>query len=269
MIDHKEGETDFRSKKHFDSMVSGEWRHEPARRVGERVDYGRPAPGAKENASSPLARSRCHWTARTTNRVFAIPFQRRISFRTYKYFFHPIYDTPFSLGIALPTDYGMYEIVAEEEVKLSSANGKRRTGWPTRATLPRHAPALIAFLFFSFQCPTFFAAKTGPCIRTGKRVGRLGRLLSLFAFAFANADRFRRFCRVYCEYHYPEYRDFDTAEEQVVHFLNRATQPAWKWKSVRPRPLDQNVYMGEFSRIRLPNRRSAKPDLPSLPPPSE
>lgn len=53
------------------------------------------------------------------------------------------------------------------------------------------------------------------------------------------------FCRVYCEYHYPEYRDLDAAEEQVVHFLNRATQPAWKWKSVRPRPLDQNVYLGE------------------------
>lgn len=52
--------------------------------------------------------------------------QRRIGSYSYKYFFHPIYDTPFSLGIALPMDYGIYEVIAEEEVKLSSVNGKCR-----------------------------------------------------------------------------------------------------------------------------------------------
>lgn len=51
---------------------------------------------------------------------------------------------------------------------------------------------------------------------------------------------------VYCEYHYPGYRDFNSPEEQVLHFLKRATQPGWKWMSMRPRPLDQNLYLSWF-----------------------
>lgn len=79
-------------------------------------------------------------------------FQRRVSFRTYKYFFHPIYETPFSLGIALPADYGMYEIVAEEEVKLSSANGKPPL--PPSATL--YVSIVARRIRFSFTPPFFF-----------------------------------------------------------------------------------------------------------------
>lgn len=51
-------------------------------------------------------------------------FQRRVNIRRQKYFYHPIDDTPFSLGLALPDGYGMYEVVAEEEIKLSHINGK-------------------------------------------------------------------------------------------------------------------------------------------------
>lgn len=57
---------------------------------------------------------------------------------------------------------------------------------------------------------------------------------------------------VYCEYNslydYAKEREsssesapgdtetnFDTAEEQVLHFLSRAGRPRWKWMSVRPR----------------------------------
>ncbi|XP_065212040.1 voltage-dependent calcium channel subunit alpha-2/delta-3 isoform X2 [Planococcus citri] len=120
---------------------------------------------------------------------------KRITFRSYKYFFHPIYDTPFSLGIALPNDYGMYEILAEEEVKRSPVN-----------------------------VTDFFQGSNWK----------------------VHPDW------VYCEYHYPAYRDFYSPEEQVLHFLKRATQPGWKWMSMRPRPLDQNLYLGED----LPTRNS-------------
>ncbi|XP_050524029.1 voltage-dependent calcium channel subunit alpha-2/delta-3 isoform X2 [Daktulosphaira vitifoliae] len=47
---------------------------------------------------------------------------RRVTTRKYKYFYHPIKDTPFSLGIALPDSYGMYEVLGEEEIKLTQFN---------------------------------------------------------------------------------------------------------------------------------------------------
>ncbi|XP_050440544.1 voltage-dependent calcium channel subunit alpha-2/delta-3 isoform X2 [Adelges cooleyi] len=47
---------------------------------------------------------------------------RRVTTRKYKYFYHPIEDTPFTLGIALPEGYGMYEVLGEEEIKLTQFN---------------------------------------------------------------------------------------------------------------------------------------------------
>ncbi|XP_027839354.1 voltage-dependent calcium channel subunit alpha-2/delta-3 isoform X4 [Aphis gossypii] len=47
---------------------------------------------------------------------------RRVSTRKYKYFYHSIEDTPYSLGIALPESYGMYELLGEEEIKLTQFN---------------------------------------------------------------------------------------------------------------------------------------------------
>ena len=47
---------------------------------------------------------------------------QRVATRRNKYFYNPIYGTPFSLALALPEGYGMYETVGEEEIKRSTVN---------------------------------------------------------------------------------------------------------------------------------------------------
>ncbi|XP_075214887.1 voltage-dependent calcium channel subunit stolid [Lycorma delicatula] len=47
---------------------------------------------------------------------------RRVTTRRHKYFHHPIEGTPFSLGLAMPDGYGMYEVVGQQEIKLSPIN---------------------------------------------------------------------------------------------------------------------------------------------------
>ncbi|GJQ67510.1 hypothetical protein Trydic_g5143 [Trypoxylus dichotomus] len=47
---------------------------------------------------------------------------KRVTTRRHKYFYNPIEGTPFSLGLALPEGYGMYELVAEQEIKHSQKN---------------------------------------------------------------------------------------------------------------------------------------------------
>lgn len=44
--------------------------------------------------------------------------------RRHKYFYIPIEGTPFSLGLALPEGYGMYEFLAEQEIKHAKFNGE-------------------------------------------------------------------------------------------------------------------------------------------------
>ncbi|XP_059481802.1 voltage-dependent calcium channel subunit alpha-2/delta-3 isoform X2 [Neocloeon triangulifer] len=48
--------------------------------------------------------------------------QRRVASRRQKYFYKGIDGTPFTLGIALPEGYGMHEVLAEQEIKLSKVN---------------------------------------------------------------------------------------------------------------------------------------------------
>ncbi|KOB73141.1 putative voltage-gated calcium channel alpha2-delta subunit 1, partial [Operophtera brumata] len=42
---------------------------------------------------------------------------------------------------------------------------------------------------------------------------------------------------VYCEYASTSEQTFNSPEEQLLHFLNRAGKPGWKWMSLRPRAL--------------------------------
>jgi len=53
-----------------------------------------------------------------------IDFQKRVTIRRHNYFYKPIDGTPFSLGLALPEGYGMFELQAEQEIKLAIINGK-------------------------------------------------------------------------------------------------------------------------------------------------
>lgn len=53
-----------------------------------------------------------------------IDLQKRVTIRRHNYFYKPIEGTPFSLGLALPEGYGMFEVRAEKEIKLAIVNGK-------------------------------------------------------------------------------------------------------------------------------------------------
>merc|ERR1719362_2411204 len=47
---------------------------------------------------------------------------KRATVRTQDYFYHPVSNTPFSLGIALPRDHGKYRVKGEIEVSLAKFN---------------------------------------------------------------------------------------------------------------------------------------------------
>lgn len=87
MIDQKEGETELNVKVHYDNVVSIV--------IVEKVVF-----------------YYCLYI-----------LQRRVATRRYKYFYNPIEGTPFSLGLAIPEGYGMYELLAEQEIKHSQKNG--------------------------------------------------------------------------------------------------------------------------------------------------
>ncbi|XP_076758290.1 voltage-dependent calcium channel subunit stolid isoform X2 [Xylocopa sonorina] len=47
---------------------------------------------------------------------------RRVTIRRHNYFYKPIEGTPLSLGIALPEGYGMFQVLAEQEIKHAIIN---------------------------------------------------------------------------------------------------------------------------------------------------
>ena len=52
-----------------------------------------------------------------------LSIQKRATIRTQEYFYHQISNTPFSLGIALPRDYGRYRVDGKTEVLLETPKG--------------------------------------------------------------------------------------------------------------------------------------------------
>jgi hypothetical protein len=54
---------------------------------------------------------------------FFISLQKRVTTQSHKYFYNAIEGTPFSLGLAIPEGYGMYEVLGEQEIKHSHTNG--------------------------------------------------------------------------------------------------------------------------------------------------
>ena len=50
--------------------------------------------------------------------------QKRGTVRTQDYFYHPLVNTPFTLGIAMPRDYGKYRVEGQVEIALADFNGK-------------------------------------------------------------------------------------------------------------------------------------------------
>ena len=59
------------------------------------------------------------------NYILLLHLQKRGTVRTQDYSYHPISNTPFTLGIALPRDYGRYRVKGEIEVSLAKFNSKK------------------------------------------------------------------------------------------------------------------------------------------------
>lgn len=133
-------------------------------------------------------------------------FQKRATVRTQDYFYHPLSNTPFTLGIALPRDYGKYRIKGEVEVTLAKFNSKSKIAIQNEANRPlKH----VSFSCFSVS--------------------------DMFA-----GDHWRLHPDwVFCEYNYAgtEGREFDSPEDNMKHFFVRTQQKDWTWGTPNVLPL--------------------------------
>ena len=88
--------------------------------------------------------------------------QKRATIRTQDYSYHPIVNTPFTLGIALPRDYGKFRVKGELEVSLAKFNSKYI---PSRKVIKNLI--FIQFEFLLFQFLICSLEETGDFIQIG------------------------------------------------------------------------------------------------------
>ncbi|XP_026465161.1 voltage-dependent calcium channel subunit alpha-2/delta-3-like [Ctenocephalides felis] len=125
---------------------------------------------------------------------------RRVATRRHKYFYERVDGTPFSLGVALPEGYGMYELRAELEIRHSSINVTeyfKGNNW-------RIHPDWV-YCEYASSAPAFSEfSNNQPGQDSDLNPGLLG-----------------------------------PPEKRLLHFLSRAGRPGWKWMSVRPRAREE------------------------------
>ena len=147
MIDQKEGETNFAIKIHYDNMVSRRWYflHSHFHIFNIRIGNSNSSRENTHSCTCTYLHSKNYVSlyirtnlsssfALLITHVFFVIFsvrgrtcvhtQRRVTIRRHNYFYKPIEGTPFSLGLALPEGYGMFELLAEQEIKHAIINGK-------------------------------------------------------------------------------------------------------------------------------------------------
>ena len=67
----------------------------------------------KHNSSSAAICTKCSFF-----------LQKRATLRTLDYFYHPLVNTPFTLGIALPQEYGKWRVDGKIDVVNARFNGE-------------------------------------------------------------------------------------------------------------------------------------------------
>lgn len=67
----------------------------------------------------------------------------------HRYFYGPIDGTPFTLAIALPDKYGMYELSSQEEIRHSHQNGKHFAFFTSFAIISQ-VPSIYLIVFHIF-----------------------------------------------------------------------------------------------------------------------
>ena len=95
----------------------------------------------------------------TQSNAYFLSLQKRATIRTQDYSYHPIVNTPFTLGIALPRDYGKFRVKGELEVSLAKFNSKYLTILEL-GEFSSNVKILFQFLICSLE-------ETGDFIQTG------------------------------------------------------------------------------------------------------
>lgn len=129
---------------------------------------------------------------------------RRLSQETYDFYYAPLPNTPFSLGLAIPSGYGNTWIKVGDEVRRNLHMGVNMSDFFVGDNWKVHPEWWVHWLAKSFN----------------------------------DIDRCVCVCRVYCKYHYLEGHEFKTPEDELRHFLKKLYDPDWKWsQQYEPEPM--------------------------------